>query len=199
MERWLTTELCLSDMVAALGVFVILFIYVLGSICLPLREGDDRGWDGWMASPTQWTGVWVNSGSWWQTGRPGVLQSMGSQRVGHDWATELNWNTLLTSQFLPLPLPKSSLPTYHWCWTYFYLQSFSNFTGNRDDRGVCQCSVILPDNTFPVLRVERLEITAQTISRKFEKELSKVSIVLFLPLPTRSCHAQTTWLFFRTV
>ena len=55
-------------------------------------EGEDRGWDGWMASPTQWTWVWVNSGSWWWTGRPGVLQSMGSQRVGHDWATELNWN-----------------------------------------------------------------------------------------------------------
>ena len=46
------------------------------------------GWDGWMASPTQWTWVWVNSGSWWWTGRLGVLQSMGSQRVGHDWATE---------------------------------------------------------------------------------------------------------------
>ena len=54
-------------------------------------KGDDRGWDGWMASPTQWTWVWVNSGSWWWTGRPGVLQFMGSQRVGHDWATELNW------------------------------------------------------------------------------------------------------------
>ena len=53
-------------------------------------EGDDREWDGWMASPTQWTWVWVNSGSWWWTGRPGVLQSMGSQRVGLDWATELN-------------------------------------------------------------------------------------------------------------
>ena len=53
-------------------------------------EGDDRGWDGWMASPTQWTWVWVNSRSWWWTGRPGVLQSMGSQRVGHDWVTELN-------------------------------------------------------------------------------------------------------------
>ena len=47
-------------------------------------EGDDRGWDGWMASPTQWTWVWVNSGSWWWTGRPGVVQFMGSQRVGHD-------------------------------------------------------------------------------------------------------------------
>ena len=54
-------------------------------------EGDDRGWDGQMASPTRWTWVWVNSGSWWWTGRPGVLRFMGSQRVGHDWATELNW------------------------------------------------------------------------------------------------------------
>ena len=54
-------------------------------------EGDNRGWDGWMASLTQWTQAWVDSGSWWWTGRPGVLQFMGSQRVGHDWATELNW------------------------------------------------------------------------------------------------------------
>ena len=53
------------------------------------REGDDRGWNGWMASP-QWTWVWVNSGRWWWTGRPGVLQFMGSQRVRHEWATELN-------------------------------------------------------------------------------------------------------------
>ena len=54
-------------------------------------EGDDRGWDSWMASTTQWTWVWASSGSWWSTGKPGVLQSMGSQRVGHNWATELNW------------------------------------------------------------------------------------------------------------
>ena len=53
-------------------------------------EGDDRGRDGWMASPTWWTWVWALSGSWWRTGKPGVLQSMGSQGVGHDWATELN-------------------------------------------------------------------------------------------------------------
>ena len=54
-------------------------------------EGDDRGWDGGMASPTQWTWFWVDSGSWWWTGRPGVLWFMGYQRVGYDWATELNW------------------------------------------------------------------------------------------------------------
>ena len=56
----------------------------------PGGEGDDSGWDGWMASPTQWTWVWVNSRSWWWAGRPGMLQSMGSQRVGHKWVTELN-------------------------------------------------------------------------------------------------------------
>ena len=53
-------------------------------------EGDDRGWDGWMATPTRWTWVWVNSRSWWWTGRPGVLWFMGLQRVGHDRATELS-------------------------------------------------------------------------------------------------------------
>ena len=54
-------------------------------------EGDDQGWDDWMTSSTQWTLVWVNSGNWWWTGSPGVLQSMGLQRVRHDWTTELNW------------------------------------------------------------------------------------------------------------
>ena len=54
-------------------------------------EGDDRGWDGWMASLTGWTWLWVNSGSWWWTGRPGMVQFTGSQRVEHDWAAKLNW------------------------------------------------------------------------------------------------------------
>ena len=58
-------------------------------------EEDDRGWDGWMASLIRWTWIWVNSGSWWWTGRPGMLRFMGSQRVGHDWATELNWTELM--------------------------------------------------------------------------------------------------------
>ena len=54
-------------------------------------EVGDRRWDGWMASPDWWTWVWASSGSWWWTGRPSVLQSMGLQWVGHNWATELNW------------------------------------------------------------------------------------------------------------
>ena len=67
-------------------------------------EGDNRGWDGWMASPTQWTWVWVNSRSWWWTGRPGMLWFMGSQKVRHDWVTELtDWLTerRATSQVHP--------------------------------------------------------------------------------------------------
>ena len=58
---------------------------------LKVGEGDNRGWDSWMASLTRWLWVWVNSRSWWWTGKPGVLRFMGLQRVGHDWATDLNW------------------------------------------------------------------------------------------------------------
>ena len=67
-----------------------------------------RGWDGWMPSLTQWTWVWVDYGSWWWTGRPGVLQSMPLQRVGHDWATKLNWTDMET-QGDPLLFTKSIL------------------------------------------------------------------------------------------
>ena len=66
-------------------------------------EGDDREWDGWMASLIQWTWVWVNSGSWWWTGRPGMLQSMGLQRVGLNWVSELN-RTVLLNNFLNLEI-----------------------------------------------------------------------------------------------
>ena len=61
---------------------------------LKAGEGDDRGWDGWMALPTRWTWVWASCESWRWTGKPGVLQSMGSQRVRHAWETELNWGIL---------------------------------------------------------------------------------------------------------
>ena len=66
-------------------------------------EGDDRGWDGWMALQTRWVWVWVNSRSWWWTGRPGMLRFMGSQRVGHDWVTELNWTELSWAEHLSIP------------------------------------------------------------------------------------------------
>ena len=74
-------------------------------------EGDDRGWDGWMASPTRWTWVSVNSGSWWWTGRPGVLRFMGSQRVGYNWATELNWNYFVSFSEIQNLFP---------CMSYFF-------------------------------------------------------------------------------
>ena len=58
-------------------------------------KGADRGWEGWMVSPTWWTWIWASSSSWWWIGKPGMLQSMGSQRVRHNWATELNWTVAL--------------------------------------------------------------------------------------------------------
>ena len=63
-------------------------------------EGDDRGWDGWMASPTRWTWVWVNSRRWWWAGRPGMLRFMRLQRVEHDWVTELNWTGTLNNIYV---------------------------------------------------------------------------------------------------
>ena len=62
---------------------------------LMLWKLKEKGWDSWMASPTQWTWIWVNSKSWWWTGRAGVLQSMRLQKAGHAWGTELNWTCLL--------------------------------------------------------------------------------------------------------
>ena len=72
-------------------------------------KGDDRGWDGWMASPTRWTWVWENSRRWWWTGRPGVLQFMGSQRVGHDWATELKLKNYYGKFCIFSPIKQSTM------------------------------------------------------------------------------------------
>ena len=81
------------------------------------RRGVDKGWDGWMASLTQWTWVWVNSGSWWWIGRPGVLQSMGFQGVGHNRAAELKLNWI---SFLHLVCwTKDLLSTNHWLLGWF--------------------------------------------------------------------------------
>ena len=84
-------------------------------------EGDDKGWDGWMSSLTRWTWVWVNSGSCWWTGRPGMLQFMGSQGVGHDWATELEdddpWKRALSfhSNSVFVDLEEG-----WWCWPFIF-------------------------------------------------------------------------------
>ena len=77
-------------------------------------EGDDRGWDGWMASLTRWTWVWANSGSWWRAGRSGMLRFMGSQRVRHDWETELNWTDSETKCNLVFSKsPENVLSSFH--------------------------------------------------------------------------------------
>ena len=97
------------------------------------EEGNDRGWDGWMASPAQWTWVWVNSGGWRKTGRPGVLQSMGSQRVGHDWVTELNcmYNNMCECM--------------HVCWSAVYIWVYLH---------VCVCAHVHLCIRMCMLRVE---------------------------------------------
>ena len=81
-------------------------------------EGDDTGWDGWMAPLTQWTWVWVSSGSWWWTERPHVQQSMRLQSVVHNWATELNWRT---AKWVPSMWFKAFL--------YSYLTTFIQYSG----------------------------------------------------------------------
>ena len=99
-------------------------------------EGDNRGWDGWMASRTQWTWVWGNSRSWWWTGRPDVLQFMGLQRVRQDWATELNWtelNWVYSNLSIYIPSSQSILlrpagsPSYYKC-------KYSNLFRLRENR-----------------------------------------------------------------
>ena len=80
---------------------------------LKVGEGDDRGWDGWMPSLTRWTWVWVGSASWWWTGKPGMLLSMGLERVRHDWVTELNWTSA------PLPNLVAQV-NQRFPWDHFY-------------------------------------------------------------------------------
>ena len=83
-------------------------------------QGDDRGWDGWMASPAQWTWVWVNSGSWWWTGRPAMLWFMGSQRVRLDWVTELtNW--LIGNENFPIAFLLQDCLDDFWPFTFLFV------------------------------------------------------------------------------
>ena len=100
------------------------------------REGDDRGWGGWMTSLTRWTWVWVNSGSWWWTERPGVLRFMWSQRVGHDWVTELNW-TKVSWKDKP------------------NLRQFT--TVSRERLGICVCSNFTPMDGLPEIQLKLYE------------------------------------------
>ena len=100
-------------------------------------EGDDRGWDGWMASLTQWTWVWVNSRSWWWTGRPGMLRFRGSQRVGHDWAEPTECSSVLNDR---LPLSPACPGSPSTCFPlHFPLEQSWNFP---------VLTLLLPGSTF---------------------------------------------------
>ena len=96
-------------------------------------EGGDRGWDGWMASPTQWVWVWVTPRSWWRTGRPGMLQLMGSQRVGHDWETEMNWTELNNPKYSTWVIPTSNSIKY---WLYTKISIYSNAKNHYSHRNI---------------------------------------------------------------
>ena len=112
-------------------------------------EGDDRGWDGWMASLTQWTWVWVNSGSWWWTGRPGVLWFMGLQRVGHNWATELNYlgYILLRNKNLFI---YTGIKTYelHWLHSYYAVYPVEGITENVSIKQMSLCLILSYHNSM---------------------------------------------------
>jgi len=109
------------------------------------EEKGTTGWDGWMASPTWWTWVWASSGRWWWTGKPGMLQSVGLQRVGLDWVTELNWCRFLRMDLLGLvvtvllfeKLPDCSPDWFHH-FTFLYRIQMFQFLHNP-----CQCLLII--------------------------------------------------------
>ena len=114
-------------------------------------QGDDRGWDGWMASLTQCTWVWVDSGSWWWTGRPGMLRFIGLQRVRHDWATQLNWTNLSKSVHTNQPnrtfgcfttpptlaLLPASVQVFPMLWILVYHHSWPNLSFQKPNSNDC--------------------------------------------------------------
>ena len=107
------------------------------------REGDSRGWDGWMVSPTQWTWVWMHSGSWWWTGKTGMLQSMGLQRVQHDWMTALNsLCNLTTPSGTEVNSPQfqyfEERSVNSWCWVLTVLFSFDSVIYSSRKIGISQ-------------------------------------------------------------
>ena len=116
------------------------------------RRRDDRGWDGWMATPTRWTWVWASSGRWWWTGRPGVLWSMGSQRVKHNWVTELTWcwegtpGLAFSASAVVSPLPVNNwdhLPILLRGVTFSHGAIFASFTCTDSD------NILLLDESVP--------------------------------------------------
>ena len=105
---------------------------------------DNNGRDSWMASLTLWTWVWASSGSWWWIGKPGVLQSMGSQRIRHNWATELNWVHALLHHVPSITPPKSLAELALWfLWSILYV-SFCLLQNGKGHPPKCQLLYDLP-------------------------------------------------------
>ena len=103
-------------------------------------EGDNRGWGGWMTSLTQWTWVWVNSGSWWWTGRPGVVWFMELQRVRHDRATELNWS--IWGSFFVLLLKRAILDYINPSMQLFFFLTW--YGVKKKKKKTCMTTSLLP-------------------------------------------------------
>ena len=140
-------------------------------------EGDDRGWDGWMASPTQWTWVWAGSSSWWRTGKPGMLQFMGSQRVGHNRMTELN-------------LQHKSIHLREGLWTFKGLQTWPALVQSTQElceRGYCPRLLLLAFLQGKELKLREVQRSIKKNSHCYTSQghhshscLSKSVHVLFL-------------------
>ena len=122
-------------------------------------EGDDRGWDGWMASPTRWTWVWANSGNWWWTRKPGVLQTIGLQRVRHDWATKLT--ELIKAPASNFRRSKIKLLVLHFCFLYLMWKCplwppERKFTGRRNPGNIFSPAMLTHYNA-PIPSVNSLD------------------------------------------
>ena len=148
-------------------------------------EGDDREWDGWMASLTRWTQLWVNSGSWWWTGRPGVLQFMGSQRVGHNWGTELNWTELCLSGSNILSY---LIPPFTACWLFWGIPrgQVAIFTFSSIELLLCLLiELFLPWEQRPLGR-QRI--------RSWQQEAKNVTCGLLRIIASSATFISTLWL-----
>ena len=128
---------------------------MLGKIEGRRRRGH-RGWDSWMASPTWWTWVWLSSRGWWWTGKPSALQSMGLQRVGHDWATQLNWViyfiVVLAAKLCPtlcisVACSTPGLPVHHRLPEL--AQTHVHWVMMPSNRLILCCPLLLPPSIFP--------------------------------------------------
>ena len=146
-------------------------------------EGDDRGWDGWMPSPTQWTWAWASSGSWWWTRRPGVLQSMGSQRVRYDdWATELNWIEVAFVSQQKEKYSKYDVMNGVQNITYYLLSSlFTRMFRKYDDESFYFCPFM------PVLFHLRLFFLKDTLTKRSHLSLD-FQVTLYHPKKTEKCN-----------